>query len=374
MSLHSLIARIPLRVQAAVLRAAFALPTPVLQRFVGAPVRRDGQQLAPEAQLMLRLQTRTGFRLVRETVAESRRQMRRNSVLVDGTTVQPVRSRELAVPGPAGEVRCRLFEPDGLPAGSPLLVYYHGGGWVLGDLDTHDNLCRFLGLHSGVRVLSVEYRLAPEHPAPAAADDSLAAYRYARDHAAELGADPARVALGGDSAGGNLAAVTAVTAASEGLQAPAFLLMLYPGTDATVRRRSRDLFGEGFVLTDHEMTWFADRYVADQARRSDPRVSPLLADNLAELPPSYVVTAGFDPLRDEGEAFAAALLEAGVPVALRRHADLIHGFANALLIGRFREAMFETAGALRAGLALCAGRAVGWAAGRDASADASSSG
>ncbi|MQA15884.1 MAG: alpha/beta hydrolase fold domain-containing protein [Pseudonocardiaceae bacterium] len=314
---------------------------------------------------MLRFQAATGFRLVRGTVAESRRQMRRNSPLVDGPTVQPVHSRELAVPGPAGEIACRHFEPDGLAVGSPLLVYYHGGGWVLGDLDTHDNLCRFLALHAGVRVLSVDYRLAPEHPAPAAADDALAAYRYARGNAAGLGADPRRIAVGGDSAGGNLAAVTALTAAGRGLPTPAFLLMLYPGTDATVRRRSRDLFGDGFLLTDDAMTWFADRYVAE-ADRSDPRISPLLAGNLAELPPSYVVTAGFDPLRDEGEAFATALLEAGVPVVLRRHAGFIHGFANALLIGRFREAMFETAGALRAGLALCAGR--------DAPADAASSG
>lgn len=356
MSLHSLIARIPLGVQAAVLRAVFALPTPVLRRLAGAPVQRDGQQLVPEAQLMLQCQARAGFRLVRETVAESRRQMRRNSPLVDGPTVQPVTTRDLAVPGPAAEITCRLYEPGALPRGSPLLVYYHGGGWVLGDLDTHDNLCRFLALHAGVRVLSVDYRLAPEHPAPAAVDDSLAAYRYARENAAKLGADPDRIALGGDSAGGNLAAVTALTAAGAGLPTPAFLLLLYPGTDATVRRPSRDLFGDGFLLTDADMSWFADQYVADQASRSDPRVSPLLADNLSELPPSYVVTAGFDPLRDEGEAFAEALLQAGVPVALRCHTGLIHGFANALLVGPFREAMLETAGALRAGLALCSGR------------------
>lgn len=359
MSVESLIARIPIGVQAATLHAVFALPMPVLRRLAGAPVRCDGQQLATEAQLLLRLQAATGRALVRGSVGESRYEMRRGRPLIDGPNVAPVRSHALAVPGPAGGIDCRLSVPDGLAEGSPLLVFYHGGGWVIGDLDTHDNLCRFLALHAGVRVLSVGYRLAPEHPAPAAADDALAAYCHARDHAAELGADPQRIALGGDSAGGNLAAVTALTAAARNLPGPAFLLLLYPGTDATVRRPSRDLFGEGFLLTDRDMTWFADKYVPDVAARSDPRVSPLLADNLSALPPSYVVTAGFDPLRDEGEEFATALHEAGVPVVLRRHADLIHGFANVLAINRFREAMFETAGALRTGLGFSAARDAG---------------
>lgn len=352
MSVESLIARIPIGVQAATLRAVFALPAPVLRRLAGAPVRRDGQQLAAEAQLLLRLQAVTGRVLVRGSVAESRDEMRRGSPLIDGPRVAPVRGHDVVVPGPAGTVGCRLSVPEGLAEGSPLVVFYHGGGWVLGDLDTHDNLCRFLALHAGVRVLSVDYRLAPEHPAPAAADDALAAYCHARDHAAELGADPHRIALGGDSAGGNLAAVTALTAAARNLPVPAFLLLLYPGTDATVRRPSRDLFGEGFLLTDRDMTWFADQYVSDVAARSDPRVSPLLADNLSALPPTYVVTAGFDPLRDEGEDFAAALHDAGVPVVLRRHPDLIHGFANVLAVSRFREVMFETVGALRTGLVL----------------------
>jgi acetyl esterase len=233
----------------------------------------------------------------------------------------------------------------------PLLVYLHGGGWVRGDLHTHDNTCRFLAREAGVIVLSVDYRLAPEHKFPAAVEDSFAAFRWAHENAAELGVDQNAIAVGGDSAGGNLAAVVGQLAAADGGPVPAFLLIIYPATDFSEKRRSVKLFREGFLLTESDMDWYTAHYLPDKEAERDPRASPLLADDLSGTPPAYVMTAGFDPLRDEGEAYALRLREAGVPVALRRHSGLIHGFANMTGVGRTgRAAMLEAAGALRVGV------------------------
>jgi acetyl esterase len=201
-----------------------------------------------------------------------------------------------------------------LAAGSPLLVFFHGGAWVTGSLISHDPLCRFLAAHAGVRVLAVDYRLAPEDPFPAAVDDAVAAFAYAGEHAVDLGADPGAVAVGGDSAGGGLAAVVSYLAARAGRPAPAFLLMFYPHCDAANRSVSRDLFGTGYGLTDVDIEWYTDQYLPPGVDRSDPRVSVAQADDLSGLPPTYLVTGGFDPLRDEGELFARRLAEAGVGV------------------------------------------------------------
>lgn len=345
---------IPLAVQALVLRAAFGMPERVRRLIAGPPVRLDGQELALDAQLLLRLQRLAGADgLAADTPARARAMMALSTPLIAGPRVEPVRARDLAIPGDGGPIPARLYQPEGLAEGSPLLVYYHGGGFVIGDLDTHDNLCRFLARHAEVRVLAVDYRCAPEHPFPAAPEDSLNAYRYAVGHAAELGADPARIALGGDSAGGNLAAVTAHAAARYGEPRPAFLLLFYPAVDASRRRRSRELFGNGFLLTDADMDWFMDHYCPDTSQRADPRLSILLADDLGGLPPTYLAMSGFDPLRDENEEFVRRLTESGVSVVVRRHDDLIHGYASMLGVGRrFREAVFEAVGALRTGLAL----------------------
>ena len=233
-----------------------------------------------------------------------------------------------------------------------MLVYLHGGGWVVCDLDTHDNLCRFLAREAGMLVLSVDYRLAPEHRFPAAVDDSLAAFRFAVEQAAELGADSRAVAIGGDSAGANLAAVVSQISVSEGGPVPSFTLSIYPVTDLSAKRRSYELFRDGFVLTEAHMDWYRAHYLGDDSLAEDPRASPLLVDDLSGLPPTYIATAGFDPLRDEGEEYARRLGEAGVPVALKRQPGLIHGFANAVGSTRFgRLAMQEAAGALRTGLA-----------------------
>jgi acetyl esterase len=240
--------------------------------------------------------------------------------------------------------RANLEEPSGL------LVFLHGGGWVIGSRASYDRGARFLAEYSGVRVLSVEYRRAPEHPFPAPVEDALAAFDHAVEHAAELGADPARIAVGGDSAGGNLSAVVAQLAAKRGGPSPAFQLLLYPATDFTRRQPSRDLFREGFLLTQDDITWFSDHYTGS-ADRSDPRLSPLLGEIPPELAPAYVATAGFDPLRDEGELYAEAMKQAGVQVTVSRHRDLIHGyFSFAGLGSRFRTAALEAAVVLHTAL------------------------
>lgn len=344
-----LIDRIPLPVQSLVARLLLGLPERVQRMLVGAPVRIDGQLLATEVQLLLKL---AGRRMERGSIARSRGRMRRTTRLVGGPPIEPVAASELSIPSPAGPIGARLYRPDALVAPVPLLVFFHGGGWVEGDLDTHDNVCRFLALNAGVAVLAVDYRRAPEHPFPAAVNDSIVAFRYAVTQAETLGVDPERIAIGGDSAGANLASVVCLLAGADA-QPPALLLMIYPATDMTWRRRSRDLFGDGFLLTDPRINFFREQYLPDHADRSDPRASPMLAQDLTRMPPCYLATAGFDPLRDDGEEFARRLAKAGVPVVLRRFTGLCHGFANVLGLGRSgREAMHEIASALRVGLVL----------------------
>jgi acetyl esterase len=339
------------RVGAGVARFVGGLPPRVQRALAGRPVRIDGQELDPGVQLVLRL-----LELSREpsfetlSVPEARTQILREAIAFRGTPLAVDRVEELELPGPAGPIAARLYAQGSGDSG--LLVYLHGGGWVLGDLATHDPLCRFLAREAGVAVLAVDYRRAPEHPFPAAVEDSLAAFRFASEHAAELvGTGPDAVAVGGDSAGGNLTATVSQLATAEGGPRPAFQLMLYPVTDLSRKRRSYELFADGFFLTERQMDWYRDHYLPGPDAALDPRASPLLAGDLAGLPPAYVATAGFDVLRDEGEEYARRLREAGVATSLRRHRDLIHAFANAFALGPVtRAAVLEAASALRVGL------------------------
>lgn len=223
----------------------------------------------------------------------------------------------------AGGIPARLYRPrTDLELG--LFVYFHGGGWVIGDLETHDDVCRAIANRSGHAVLSVDYRLAPEFPFPTPLNDCLAATRWAFDHANELGCDPNRIAIGGDSAGGNLAIVVSMET-DVPLRS---LVLIYPGTDATQQHRSHEENSEGPILTKATMTWFFGHYLANGSSKTDPRVSPHFASDaaLAKLPPTLVITAEFDPLRDEGEAFAARLSSLGVPTSCVRYAGQIHDF------------------------------------------------
>lgn len=321
-----------------------------LRRVLGEPPRLDGQELAPDIQMLLRLAALEGeFSLVEgRTVEQARAENRAGVPVVCGPPLPMGRVENMEIPGPAGPIPARLYVGLGAPRPpQPLLVYYHGGGWVIGDLETHDGLCRFLAEHSGCRVLSIDYRLAPEHPFPAAVEDAVAAFAWAAEHAAELGADPARIAVGGDSAGGNLSAAVCLQTRGDGPQ-PAMQMLLYPVTDAVGGQASRDVFAEGFLLTRNDMDWFEGHYIPDGCDEGDPRISMMRAPDVSNLPPAYVATAGFDPLRDEGEIYASRMREAGGKVALQRHPGLIHGFANLTAIcPSARTAMLEVAGALR---------------------------
>jgi acetyl esterase len=347
------------RVELRAARALAALPPRAQVRLSGKPpITIDGNTLEPEIQLSLAMLERQGARGYEDmTAPEAREDMRLRTAVAAGVQVPVGAVRDLTIDGGAGPLRARHYAPTEPGGPHPLLVYFHGGGWVIGDLDTHDSPCRMLAKHAGVHVLSVDYRMGPEDRFPAPVEDARAALRWAFAHAAELGADPARVCVGGDSAGGNLAAVVSWVAAHDGGPAPVFQLLVYPVTDLSEKRRSHQLFAEGFLLTDAEMDWFRSNYIASEDDRRDPRVSILLADDLSGLPPALVVTAGFDPLRDEGDAFAQALRGAGNVVAHRRFPGLIHGFFNMSGVSRVsRDAVVETAGATRALLATVATR------------------
>lgn len=331
--------------------ALAALPDRAARLLAGRPIRIDGQELHPQVQLALRLERLVGGSELLP-VAKARERRRHDADVFSGRRIEVGEVGDLTLPGPAGELRARLYRPANATPRAPAVVYYHGGGHVIGDLDTHDQTCRFLAREIPAVVLAIDYRLGPEHPFPAAVDDALAAFRWAHAESERLGLDPDRIAVAGDSAGGNLAAVVAQLAAADGGPAPAFQALIYPVTDYSANRRSYELFGEGFFLTAEEMDWFRENYFASESDRADPRASPLLAPELAGVAPAFVLSCGFDPLRDEAEEYAARLREAGVPVAQRREADLVHGFANAVgLGGRAREAMTGVAAAIRTGLA-----------------------
>jgi acetyl esterase len=249
-----------------------------------------------------------------------------------------------------GPVALRAYRPAGAGPDEvlPALVFYHGGGWTIGDLDTHDVVCRQLANGARCAVFSVDYRLAPEHPFPAAVEDSAAALAYVVKNAGALKVDPARVAVGGDSAGGNLAAVVSIEARERGAAMPAFQLLIYPATDHRGDFPSRERNGEGYLLTRASMDYFRRWYLQGKEDATDWRASPLLAKDLSRLPPAFVLTAGFDPLVDEGRAFAERLKREGVEVEYREYEDMVHGF---VLMGgaldRASEAVAECAGALR---------------------------
>jgi acetyl esterase len=344
------------RLQPLLGRALAALPARAqLALSGGEPLQLDGQRLDPGIQLLLRLlQARGEGSLASDPDADpiAERERARAEALASAGRPTPVGGvAELELEGGAGPLRARHYAPPEPSGREPLLVYFHGGGWVICDLDTHDEPCRLICRHAGVHVLSVDYRLAPEHPFPAAVEDALAAARWALANAEQLGADPDRVAVGGDSAGGNLAAITARALAREGARPLALQALIYPATDFTSRRRSDELFAEGFFLTQAAREWFERHYLPDGVDRADPRLSPLRAPDLQGFAPAVVATAAFDPLRDQGEEYALALAQAGNRVALRRFPGLIHGFINFTGVNRAsREATIALAGMIRGAL------------------------
>ncbi len=236
----------------------------------------------------------------------------------------------LEASGPAGPIPLRLYRGQGADKGAlqPALVFFHGGGWVIGDLESHDQVCRALANAARCILIAVDYRLAPEHKFPAAVDDAVAAMRWIADNAERIGIDAGRLAVGGDSAGGNLAAVVSLDARDRGSPPLVFQLLVYPCTDMALEQPSHLRHADQLPLRHATMQWFVRNYLRDTADESDWRASPLRAASFQRLPPALVVTAGFDPLHDEGEAYAQALSAAGVPVALERFDGQIHGFLN----------------------------------------------
>jgi acetyl esterase len=325
------------------------MPPPLKRALAGRPVHVDGQDLDLDFQV---LRTVTGSSRGRAAPPRDARSMRTGQSFFGGVIAgdpEPgVHRRDTTVPGAEGDLPARLYTPDTVTGASPILVYFHGGGFVAGGLDTHDGLCAALCADAGVRVLSVEYRLAPEHPFPAPVEDCVAAFGHVAAQPDRFGATGA-VAVGGDSAGGSLALTVAHETVRAGGPVPAFVLAFFPVVDLVPTTPSRTLFGHGFFLTAEAIDVLTSWYVPDD-RRSDPRLSLTDAD-LAGMPPVYVATAGFDPLRDEAETLVERLRVAGVPARLRRHPDLVHGFATALGVGpRPRQAVAEAAVALRAAL------------------------
>lgn len=345
------------RVEGRIARLLRLLPGRWLLRLIGEqPLSLHGHVLDAHVQFILASRRRKPqHQLCEPTVVAGRQRYRREIQAVsESAGVRPTRIQSvqnLMIDGADGPLAARHYAP---PASStlppkPMLVFLHGGGFVLGDLDTHDEPCRLLCHHGDMHVLSVAYRLAPEHPFPAPIDDACASVRWAQAHAADFGADPARVCVGGDSAGGNLSVVASLTLAHEN-RAPAAQLLIYPATDFEATTPSRNLFASGFILTVGDMDIFESHYLGDRALalRRDPRSSPVRSTALATSPPTLVTTAEFDPLRDEGETFADALRAAGVDVRLVRMRGLPHGYLHmTTIVPAAESAMIETAKAFR---------------------------
>jgi len=310
--------------------ALLALPRPVMRALTGRPVEIAGQQLDLKMQWLCKLVAATAPESppVAE-VPRMRADIEAIAPLLSGSPGRKVSREDRRVAGRRGSIRVRIYRPGG--SGLPVLVYYHGGGWVIGSIESHDGQCARLASDARCVVVSVDYRMAPEHPFPAAVVDALEAFRWVRGHAGELEGDPARVAVGGDSAGASLAAVVSQQCSALGEPGPSLQLLIYPATDLSREAASYTTYGDGFYLTRARMKWFKDLYVPVE-ERADVRASPLLNEELAGQPPAHVITAGFDPLRDEGRAYAEALEAAGVSVTYKNYEGVIHGFAN--MVGR----------------------------------------
>ena len=304
-------------------KAALSTSVPLF----GAPPRNDrGAPLDEQTHVMLGILARAGRPTLDQLgPTRARAELRAQADLGKLSPPPLHRVEDRRIDTPEADLPVRIYTPRSggvLPA----TVYFHGGGFVIGDLESHDALCRALALRSGSVVVAVDYRLAPEHPFPCAAHDACAAFRWTVANASALGIDPSRVAVAGDSAGGNLAAVVAQVMRDEGGVMPSFQLLIYPAVDLTRSFESHRTFRSGYFLTESLMDWFLANYVSDPAHMRDPKGSPIVTRDLAGLPPAHVVTAGFDPLRDEGEAYADALRAAGVPATSRCYDSLIHGF------------------------------------------------
>jgi acetyl esterase len=310
------------------------------------------QKLHPEAQQVCDLIVASGRPPIETLTPPQARQAYLASRPILQPDPEPVAEvLSLQAVGPAGPIPLRLYRGNGVDKGrpQPALVYFHGGGWVIGDLESHDQLCRALANAIPSIVVAVDYRLAPEHKFPAAPEDAIAATRWIAENAGRLGIDAGRLAVAGDSAGGNLAAVVSLDARDRGVPRLVHQVLIYPGTDMRMGWPSLERHAQQLPLTRAGMQWFVGHYLGNESDKNDWRASPLLARSLENLPPALVITAGFDPLCDEGEAYAEALRKAGVVVAHERFEGQIHGFVSmGRIIADAGRAVALSAAALRA--------------------------
>ena len=306
--------------------------------------------LDPQARNVVDALAALNLKPIRESTPTEARESMRTRTAGLGPVEDVAAVADHRVPVAGGEITVRLYGPAG-HGPHPVLVFYHGGGWVIGDLYTHDGLCRSIVNAAGCAVASVDYRLAPEFKYPVAVEDSYTALTWMASNASRLGLDPARVAVGGDSAGGNLSAAVALLARDR--RGPRLLLQLliYPVTNYDFTTGSYHENATGYVLTTEDMRWFWRHYLTREEQGGEPAASPLRAKSLADLPPALVITAGCDPLRDEGEAYAARLRDAGVPVTLTQYPGMFHGFIRMTrILDQARAGLDEMAGALRKAL------------------------
>ena len=315
------------RIERAVARGVMRMPAAIQRRLAGAPLSVAGRTLDLQIQLLLKLRALSGSKPWQSyPLPRVRADFDVEAAMLgpDAPALAEVRNFTLA--GPAGPIPARLYRPAKLPSPAPCLVFYHGGGFTLGSLDSHDLPCRQLAANTPCVLIAVDYRLAPEHPFPAAPDDALAAFREVARRAAEFGIDATRIAVGGDSAGGNLSAVVAQDARHDAI-APCFQLLIYPTTDLTMSAESIRTFGKGFLLEKTSMDWFRGNYLPPEQDRRQPRASPLFGDAKG-VAPALLAVAGFDPLSDEGQAYAQKMREAGVAVQELFSEGLVHGYFN----------------------------------------------
>jgi len=299
-----------------------------LRFLAGHRISRGGRTMDPKAQIVGEFVKSIRVPGYFPPLPELRQQLRTMVALMDEPAPSLPRIEDISIPGPAGPVPARLYDPAGRTATPPpALAYFHGGGWVQGDLETHHGLCARLALRSGAIVVAVDYRLAPEHKFPAAVEDCLAAYRWLRSESRAIGADPGRVAVAGDSAGGNLAAVVSQMAASAGGPVPTCQVLIYPALDFALDTPSHQELEDAHIIPRDRVVWYMQQYLTE-GDRGDLRASPLRARDLRGQPPTLVITAGFDPLRDEGQVYADRLRAAGVDVVYREYPGQIHAFVS----------------------------------------------